>query len=160
MSKTTTQETVADAIEENQTETVQIDPAIRALAEQQASDENESTVSFVESTVKTYLADTLRGQEPWIETSGVTDRQLTIDADPALEQLIAATATVNGEEDADSFVVKTLCEAIGLDVDERELPIGGLEEMNELVVATTENEACPHETRDEVVQAALERRLL
>ncbi|WP_317175789.1 MBL fold metallo-hydrolase [Halomontanus rarus] len=160
MSKTTTEETVADTIEKKPTETVQIDPAIRALAEQQASDEEESTVSFVESTVKTYLADTLRGQEPWIETSGVTDRQLTIDADPALEQLIAATATVNGEEDADSFVVKTLCEAIGLDVDERELPIGGLEEMNELVVATTENEACPHETRNEVVQAALERRLL
>ncbi|WP_265112043.1 MBL fold metallo-hydrolase [Halosolutus halophilus] len=160
MSETTTEEATGTVTDEPVTETVRIDPAIRTLAEHRASSEGESTESFVESAVRTYLAEALRGNEPWSETAGVTERELTIDADPALEKLIATTAANDDTSDAESFVVRTLCDAIGLDVDDRELPVRALEEMDELIVATTENENCPHETTDEVVQAALERRVL
>jgi len=158
MSETTAE--VATGAVTDETVTVQIDPVIRTLTEHQASNEGESTEAFVESAIRTYLAEALRGNEPWSETTRVTERKLTIDADPALEQLIATTAANNDESDAESFVVRTLCDAIGLDIDDRELPIGSLEEMDELIVATTENDSCPHEAKDEVVQAALERRVL
>ncbi|ELY83748.1 metallo-beta-lactamase superfamily domain-containing protein [Natrinema pallidum DSM 3751] len=158
MSETTAE--MATGAVTDETVTVQIDPVIRTLTEYQASNEGESTEAFVKSAIRTYLAEALRGNEPWSETTRVTERKLTIDADPALEQLIATTAANNDESDAKSFVVRTLCDAIGLDIDDRELPIGALEEMDELIVATTENDSCPHEAKDEVVQAALERRVL
>ncbi|AGB34028.1 metallo-beta-lactamase superfamily domain-containing protein [Natrinema pellirubrum DSM 15624] len=156
MSKTIAEETTGTVTDE----TVRIDPAIRTLAERRASTEGESTAAFVESAVKTYLTEVLRGNQPWSEWEGIIERKLTIDADPALEKLIATTAANDDASDAESFVVQTLCDAIGLDVDDRELPVSTLEEMDELIVATTENENCPHETKDEVVQAALVRQVL
>lgn len=150
----------ATGTDETETVVVRIDPAIRALAERHAGSGNESIETFVASAVKTYLEEALRGHEPWTHTAGITERTLTIDADPALEQLIATAAATDEMADADSVARRTLYEAIGFDSDDRELAIDGLEELTELIVATTENETCPHETKAEVVQAALERRLL
>jgi len=139
---------------------ISIDPAVKALVERSANERAESVETFVASAVGAYLADALRGRQPWTDAEGIVTRKLTVDADPALERLVAAEVENAGAADVDAFVARVLSEAIGLDEDARELPSGCLDGWTDLVGAVTENPDCPHETRDEVVQAALERRVL
>ncbi|MDL0120295.1 hypothetical protein PNQ29_11250, partial [Halobacterium salinarum] len=138
--------------------TVEVDPAVRKLAVQQANDESVSLAIFARQAVDAYLADVLRGESPW-EDAESTERSFAFEADPALAELLSR-AVVEAEEDtAEEYVLDRIKDAIGLGND-RTVDIAGSESLIKQIDAVVENPQSPHETTDEVVQAAVERVVL
>ena len=141
---------------------IDIDPVIRALAQKQVRNADSTMSAFVADAVESYLAATLRGDEPWTDTGAKTssERALHIDADPALERLLARTADQHEETDVSGFVLDTLCDALGIDLSERTIAVRELDSTNTLVTAVTENDDCPHDTRADVLRDSLRRAVL
>lgn len=136
--------------------TFEIDPAIRALTNQRAAAESTSVDSVVYDAVEKYLAEVVRGREPWTDRKGLIDRQFDVEADAAFERLLAAGAESAGAPDVESFVLQTVCSSLEFDQTDRTLSVGEVAPLVGLMDATVENDDCPYGTRDELVQAALE----
>ncbi|MGM0718602.1 MAG: MBL fold metallo-hydrolase, partial [Halobacteriota archaeon] len=140
--------------------TFEIDPAIRALTEQRATTESGSVDGTVYDTVERYLAEIVGGREPWTGSEGLIERQFDVEADAAFEQLLAAGAESTGAQDIESFVLQRVCSSLEFDQTDRTISVESVEPLAELMDAAVKNEDCPHDTRDELVQAALETEVL
>lgn len=138
----------------------EIDSGVRALTEHQAATSAKSLDAFVYEAVESYLTAALRGDEPWSEDTQLVARALTVDMDPALEQLIAGHIDAADASSIETFLLETLCEELEFDDEDRILTVHGIESLTSLTTAVTENDNCPYDSRDKVVQAALEAKLL
>ena len=140
--------------------TFEIDPAIRALTEQRVTAESGSVDDVVYDAVEKYLAEIVRGREPWTDGEGLIERQFDVEADAAFEQLLTAGAESTGAPDIESFVLQRICSALEFDQTDRALSVESVEPLAGLMDAAVENDGCPHGTRNELMQAALEAEIL
>lgn len=148
--------------EENSDEglTVEIDPVMRALAEQQADGTDTPLNTILTTAIETFLSGVLRGDHPQPDAKTINGGcSLTVDVDPGFEQLIERTMSADSS-DVTGFVTETVCEAIGVDRDDRSVTIHSVDTLAPLVDAVVQNEEYALDTRGMVVQAALEQQLL
>jgi putative mRNA 3-end processing factor len=138
----------------------EIDSGVRALTEHRAATSTESLDKFVYAAVESYLTAALRGDEPWTEDPKLVDRDLSVDMDPALEQLIAGRIDAADTNSIETFILETLCEELEFDNEDQTFSLHGLESLTSLITAVTENDNCPYDSQDQVIQAALEAKLL
>jgi len=147
---------------DSDTETVDVDPVVRALAVRRVKADGSTMTRFVEEAVESYLSATLRGDTPWNDATVETEPSsaLHVDAEPALDSLLSALSEDAGADDVSSFLLETVCNVHEVDLDDRTVPVPNEDSMTTLVEALVENNNCPHETRADVVQAALQLTLL
>lgn len=137
-----------------------IDPVVRALAEHRADETETPLNAILTGAIETFLSGVLRGDEPQAESAPtMDDPPLTVNLDPAFDQLIEQTMPADSK-DVTAFVTKTVCEAIGVDRDDRSVTIHSVDTLAPLIDAVVANEDYAVDTRDMVVQAALEQQLL
>jgi putative mRNA 3-end processing factor len=139
--------------------TVEVDPAVRALARQHAEEVDDSLDIFVQSTVESYISDILRGTDAWADTAPI-ERSLDLEVDAALEELLTRVATEKHIDSMEKLTLNLLKEAAGLDKEVREITLHDSGSLSAHLAAVAENDASPYETRDAVVEAALKRVLL
>jgi len=140
--------------------TVEIDPVVRALAERRADETATSLNTVLTAAIEELLSAVLRGDEPHPESTAISSGpSLAVDLDPAFEQLLEQTMPTNSP-DVTAFITETLCEAIGVDRDERAVTIHSVDTLGPLVDAVVANEDYALDTPDMVVQAALEKQIL
>jgi len=139
---------------------VEIDPVVRALAERRADETATSLNTVLTAAIEELLSAVLRGDEPHPESTAISSGpSLAVDLDPAFEQLLEQTMPTNSP-DVTAFITETLCEAIGVDRDERAVTIHSVDTLGPLVDAVVANEDYALDTPDMVVQAALEKQIL
>lgn len=134
--------------------TITVDPAISLLAQQRAETADTPLGMFIRNAVNAYLADILRGGEPWDDVEDEAD-SLSLEAEPVLSALLSSAATDN--ENVEAFALACLRDAVGVDEADGEIPIRNDGSIAGLLDAVVENGDSPSESPSDVVEDALRR---
>lgn len=149
-------ETRAEDVDERSSLEVEIDPFVRAYAARRAAEKgDESLDEYIVGSVKGYLAGLLGGD---VSSPGTLEREVDLEADDIFGGLLEAVA--EDDESAEDVVIAAVAEAYDVPVDEDSLVVAGLRDHEALlngVVANTSNDL---DDISEVVQAAVETRLI
>ncbi|GAB7095252.1 hypothetical protein JCM30237_24050 [Halolamina litorea] len=132
--------------------TVTVDPAIGLLAQQRGQAAETPLAVFVREAVDAYIADILRGDEPWDDLDAEVEA-LSLDAGPVLSTLLSS-ATAEGES-VEAFALEHLRGAVGVDDADGAVPIRDDGSIAALLGAVVENEDTPSESLADVVEDAL-----
>lgn len=132
--------------------TVTVDPAVSSLARQRAQAADVPLAVFVRGAVDDYIADILRGNEPWGDFDDAADA-LSLDAGPVLSELLSTAATEH--ESVEAFAVEHLRDAVGVGDADGAVPVREDGSIAELLNAILENEDTPSESPADVVADAL-----
>lgn len=133
---------------------VELDPFVRAFAARRAEESDETIDEYVVGSVKGYLAGLLGGD---VESPGTLNRQVDVEADDILGGLLDAVADEG--EDRGDVVVAAVTEAYDVP-DEETLDVAGLRDHEALLNGVVANNSNSLNDVSEVVQAAVETRLI
>jgi putative mRNA 3-end processing factor len=135
---------------------VPVDPAISLLAQQRAEAVGTPLAVFVRDTVDAYIADILRGDEPWddVEQEEEAD-SLSLDTGPVLGALLSSAAT--DYDSVEVFALEYLRDAAGVDEADGTIPVRDNKSIAGLLDAVVENEDSPSESSGDIVEDALRR---
>lgn len=136
---------------------VTVDPAVRLLAQQRAAAADTSPAVYTRNAVDAYIADILRGDEPWEDTESEAD-SLSLDTGPVLEQLLSTAAAEY--DSVEAFALEHLRAAVGVNEAEETVPVRDDGSVTDLVNAIAENSDYPLASPSDVVEAALRRELV
>jgi putative mRNA 3-end processing factor len=139
--------------------TIEIDAAVRLLAQRQAKADDTSLAAYARQAIDAYLTAMLRSEEPW-EGAPSDDQPFVLEIDPALEELLSIAASEHNADSVDAFALSQLRDAVGLDSETQSIEVLDRGSVSEYLDATVENDSAPHESRSGVVQTALERAIL
>jgi putative mRNA 3-end processing factor len=111
---------------------------------------------FVRDTVDAYIADILRGDEPWddVEQEEEAD-SLSLDTGPVLGALLSSAAT--DYDSVEVFALEYLRDAAGVDEADGTIPVRDNKSIAGLLDAVVENEDSPSESSGDIVEDALRR---
>jgi len=143
----------------SETATVEIDAAVYTLAQRQAEDDGLSLSAFTRQAVDAYLTAMLRNEEPWTDAPAA-DQSIELETGPALGELLSIAAAERDADSVESFAIAQLRDAVGLDSETQGLEVQNWGSVSAYLDAVVENDSAPHDSRSEVVQAALERTVL
>ncbi len=133
---------------------VEMDRFVRAFAQRRADSQDETVDEYVIGSVKGYLAGLLGGD---VESPGTLKRQVEIEADEIFGGLLEAVA--EEEQDRGDVVVEAVAEAH--DVPEEDtLTVAGLRDHEAMLNGVVANNSNSLGDVSEVVQAAVETRLI
>ncbi len=142
-------------VDEHSTLPVELDPFVRAYAARRAVEHDEETLDeYVVGAVKGYLAGLLGGE---FSSPGTLERELEIDAGPILGGLLE---TVGDDDAVSDVVIDAIAEEYDVQVDEETLAIAGLRDHEALLNGVVANSSNELDDVSEVVQAAVETRLI
>jgi hypothetical protein len=133
---------------------VEIDRFVRAFAQRRADSNDETVDEYVIGSVKGYLAGLLGGD---VESPGTLKRQVEVEADDIFGGLLEAVA----EEDQDrgDVVVEAVADAYDVPEDDT-LTVAGLRDHEAMLNGVVANNSNSLGDVSEVVQAAVETRLI
>lgn len=143
----------------SETATVEIDAAVYTLAQRQAEDNETSLSAFTRQAVDAYLTAMLRNDEPWTDAPAA-DQSIELETGPALGELLSIAAAERDAASVEAFAIAQLRDAVGLDSETQGLEVQNWESVSAYLDAVVENDSAPHDSRSEVVQAALEQTVL
>jgi hypothetical protein len=133
---------------------VEMDRFVRAFAQRRADGNEETVDEYVIGSVKGYLAGLLGGD---VESPGTLKRQVEIEADDVFGGLLEAVA--EEEQDRGDVVVEAVAEAYDVPDDDT-LTVAGLRDHEAMLNGVVANNSNSLGDVSEVVQAAVETRLI
>ncbi len=148
-------ETRAEDVDERSALEVEMDKFVRAFAARRAEKVGEDSLDeYIVGSVKGYLAGLLGGD---VESPGTLERRVEVDADDVFGGLLDAVA--EDDQDQGDVVVAAIAEAYDVP-DEDSLVVAGLRDHEALLNGVVANNSNGLGDVSEVVQAAVETRLL
>ncbi|WP_049980506.1 hypothetical protein [Halolamina rubra] len=148
-------ETRAEDVDERSALEVEMDQFVRAFAARRAEKVGEDSLDeYIVGSVKGYLAGLLGGD---VESPGTLERRVEVDADDVFGGLLDAVA--EDDQDQGDVVVAAIAEAYDVP-DEDSLVVAGLRDHEALLNGVVANNSNGLGDVSEVVQAAVETRLL
>lgn len=149
-------ETRLEDVDSRSTLEVDLDPFVRAYAAHRAAElGDESLDEYIVGSVKGYLAGLLGGE---LSSPGTLEREVEFEADPILGGLLETVA--DEDETVEDVVLDAVAEAYGVQIDEGTLAVAGLRDHEALLNAVVANSSNDLSDVSEVVQAAVETRLI
>ena len=143
-----------DEAEDRSSLDIELDRFVRAFAVRRAEESDETLDEYVVGSVKGYLAGLLGGD---VESPGTLKRQVDVEADDVFGGLLDAVA--DEEQDRGDVVVAAVAEAYDVP-EEDELTVAGLRDHEAMLNGVVANSANSLGEISEVVQAAVETRLI
>lgn len=143
-------------IDDRATLEIELDPFVRAYAARRAAESgDESLDEYVVGSVKGYLAGLLGGD---VSSPGTLEREVDVETDPIFGGLLE---TIAGEDQTPAdVVIEAVAEAYDVPVDEETLVVAGLRDHEALLNGVVANSSNNLDDISEVVQAAVETRLI
>ncbi|QKY19392.1 hypothetical protein B4589_002990 [Halolamina sp. CBA1230] len=133
---------------------IELDRFVRAFAVRRAEESDETLDEYVVGSVKGYLAGLLGGD---VESPGTLKRRVDVEADDVFGGLLDAVA--DEEQDRGDVVVAAVAEAYDVP-EEDELSVAGLRDHEAMLNGVVANSSNSLGEISEVVQAAVETRLI
>ena len=143
-------------IDDRATLEIELDPFVRAYAARRAAESgDESLDEYVVGSVKGYLAGLLGGD---VSSPGTLKREVDVEADAIFGGLLE---TIAGEDQTpEEVVIEAVADAYDVPVDEETLVVAGLRDHEALLNGVVANSSNSLNDISEVVQAAVETRLI
>lgn len=142
-------------VDDRATLEIELDAFVRAYAARRADETDESLDEYVVGSVKGYLAGLLGGD---VSSPGTLKREVDVEADPIFGGLLEV---IGGEEkEPEEVVIDAVAEAYDVPVDEDTLVVAGLRDHEALLNGVVANGSNDLNDISEVVQAAVETRLI
>jgi hypothetical protein len=149
-------ETRTEDFDKRSTLEVEVDPFVRAYAARRAAEKGEESLDeYIVGSVKGYLAGLLGGDVSSPET---LERDVEVEADEIFGGLLETIA--EEDESTADVVIAAVAEAYDVPVDEETLVVAGLRDHEALLNGVVANSSNDLDDVSEVVQAAVETRLI